>query len=204
MQCYKFRFDLKNFSLDSILGYLNANAIRLAYVQEMMLTDNPHLQGYLETSVKSATIRTHIRKLRLGNAKGNGTYSLKTCDEFPIEYLSYLMKENQPQFIGFSEEDVLKVRMHQQSVLADMKQRKDNKKSIIEKLQESFLHEHKYDPMSDAPPKKEHFIMHVMNYHLDNNMVLREFNIISYAQTLMCRLSRIYYSQFLRKIMEKI
>lgn len=135
MKCYKLRCTLKDASSDSVLTCVNTFADVSAYVLEGMMTDNPHVHFYVETDLASRTIRSRLRTL-LG--KGNGKYSLKETEQFPIAYLAYLLKEGEVSYINVPQSVIEESQRYDAQVKLEMKKKKDEKKSFLLTL-ESYV-----------------------------------------------------------------
>lgn len=165
--CYKLRADLSVPSLDAILSVFSDSS-SYAYVVEGSSTPNPHVHAYLKTLVKSPALRARLRKIGL---KGNGGYSLVSIEENPVEYLAYLMKEGKVTWYNVPQEII------DQSVQYDLSVKKSlkSKKSVLQCLIE-------YVGSESFPTT---VVDRVIQYHLDHGIMVRQFQVTSYVQTIL-------------------
>lgn len=132
---------------------------------------NPHIHICFTTLTKMEVLRQRLRALGL---RGNKSYSLKTCDSyFPVEVIAYILKDgkystNLPQ----SEIDL--ALSADAKIKASIKAKKDARKSIYAKLKESL------QPGEDY----HHIEFKVMKYHIDNELVIRRFQVQALIDTL--------------------
>lgn len=139
MKCtYKIRIDLGIVSLDSVVESVRGYDA-LAYVVEGLKTENPHIHLLLTTTVKEKTLRARFRKLGL---KGNGGYSMKEMtEEYPLEYMAYMLKEGKPVWLNFPPEKIEEAIAHDMKVKAEMKLKKEARKGVIIKIEQEVLSE---------------------------------------------------------------
>lgn len=149
MKCtYKVRIDLGIVSLDSVVGAVHGYDA-LAYVVEGSMTENPHIHLLLTTTVKEKTLRARFRKLGL---KGNGGYSMKEMtEEFPLEYMAYMMKEGKPEWINFPPEKIEEAIAHDMKVKAEMKLKKESRKGVIIMIEKEVLSEPVVPVLAEMP-----------------------------------------------------
>lgn len=138
--------------------------------------DNPHMHFYLETSVKPATIRHHLRTEY--TLKGNSGYSLtKTDERYPIEYIAYMMKENDWTNAGLPDSVLQEAIAHNERIKTSIKESKAARRKTIDKIQETI------------PPDATiaSIVEYVVDYHLENGLLLRDNMVQMYATTIACR-----------------
>lgn len=175
MKYYKLRIDTDD--RKSVVSLLNVYSSRYLISIENEGTENTHCHAYLESDSKQATIRAAIRKNYGG---GNGSYSLKELDEqHPLEYLAYCIKEN--NYVHNLSSDVLsKAVMYDAKIKSEMKEKKKNRRTILQKMVEEFKYEEGKVYVSDV-------ITDVIEYYRKNEILVREFAMISQVQTLLLR-----------------
>lgn len=121
---YKLRTDLQISSADKIIQYLLTVTNSMAYVIEGSLSDNPHMHFYLEINVSNQIVR---RNMRLLCGKGNGAYSLKQVDRYPIEYLAYMLKDGKVTYVNIPEDIKQESIAYNAKVAAEIKAKKADK-----------------------------------------------------------------------------
>lgn len=182
MDYYKLRIDGN--SLDLIQTFVDRYSTRYFFCFEDQY-DHPHFHLYIETNSKQATIRNYVRKNFGG---GNGSYSMKNCEETPVEYIAYMMKQGQYR-TNLDEEIIETARKHDLKVKDEIKKKKESKKTIYQKLKEIIpakFEEHKVEwDISHTPTITEEFILDtVIDWYAETETSVREFQIVSQVQTL--------------------
>lgn len=107
------------------------------------ITGKAHLQGYLDLGdVKINTFRKKLSEYVKKNKKdkdednkavkaGNGLYSCKKTDvELPINYLSYLCKEDKHPIHNFTEEELELVRIRQEAYVLERRRKKQERQPL--------------------------------------------------------------------------
>lgn len=179
MQYYKLRTDLTNVSSSTILEIVCDLSNTYAFCKEGSKTDNPHLHIYMETDVHQKTIRSRFRAKGL---KGNGAISLTQCEQNPIQYLAYMMKEKKFSHINIPPEVIEEAKQYDDNVKKQMKERKEAKKSILQRLT-AYVSDHVNQLDLEATDTTIIGAL-VVKYHYDNNLLVRKFAIQSYVHTL--------------------
>lgn len=152
--------------------------------------DNPHIQSYIKTHLQQQAIRKRFLtwKKTLTMAKGNELYSLKDCmEDYPIEYLGYLMKEDKNPDTNISEEQLEESREYYKLFQEERKKRKEEKKPAITILKElvAIAFEEATQEQRDKVDFREKIIFNtIINYHTENNKLIRVFLIQSYYDTI--------------------
>lgn len=154
--------------------------------EEGGVTGKIHYHWFIHTSVKPQALRVRCRKY----FKGNEEYNLSSLDEdFPIQYLAYNVKDRKHTFSdSFTEEqrnEILKYDMEVKAELSDKPGKK--KKKVIDMVQEYIENNEEYQAQ-DEDHKKMLICRLVVQYHLDNDLLMREFQLQSYALTITARL----------------
>lgn len=190
MSSYKLRVDLKTLCVDTLLNLAKRYFERFCYVFEGMSGDNPHVHFYVYTSVLSATLRDNLRRLGL---VGNGAYSLKLLDsDKPVEYIAYMMKEGNLVNCGVDQKLIDEAKVYDLRVKKELKSRK-KQLDVIHEYVEQKLAEDKFNKISDKYGERivslPIIVEHVVGYHLDNGLLIRDFQIMSYARTLELRMN---------------
>lgn len=166
MIAYKLRFDITD-QVHSIHEYIQSITDKFCYVKEKV-DENPHIHYYLETDTNSRSIRSRLRNFGL---EGNGAYSLKKCELFPIAYLAYLRKEGKPKYYNFTDEEKTQISEYDDKVKQEMKIKKENKKSVFQRLLDGY---ETGIPVLD----------YVIQFHIDNGLLIRRFQIQAYVDSI--------------------
>lgn len=207
-QCsYKLRVDLNDVSLDSVLNAVK-DSDAYAYVMEGLHTENPHTHMFLKTQVKEKTLRARLRKLGL---KGNKSYSLKELeDEYPIEYLAYMMKEKTPVWNNIPDDVKEQANAHQDKVVTEIKKKKESRKThrqILEQKHINNLNENGLLPCStggERYPTKDYFMNLVIETYKEEEWLIRDFQIIAEIKTLCMKYVPSYDYEYKKSISDKI
>jgi hypothetical protein len=175
-----------------------------------------HTHYYIITDVKEATFRDHLRK-QFGSSKnlGNKVFSLKDLEhgnnEIAIEYLAYMYKEGQVVTSGSFWDPYIDIAIdHNKKVQAEIKKVKSSKKSqilqlishieeVYSKCEEGFYVNDKREIIT-----KESIIDLIIGFYKENNLLIREFHMISLAQTLCLRFISNYDFILKDRILQKI
>lgn len=131
--------------------------------------------------------------------KGNGFYSLKRLDEeYPIEYLSYLLKEdNQAVWCNIPDEIKENTKHYASTIRETIKTvRKEGKISQIRKyIIQKYI---------GLPKNKQQLVEEIVQYHLDNRLIINYNQILNYTVSLLVEEDPGYKKQFIQKLLEKI
>lgn len=154
--------------------------ITWVWATENVGLENPHSHFYLELE-KTPALRSYIRKT-VGS--GNTAYSLKKLDSLvPVEYLAYIIKCG--EFRSHSV-DLSEAQAYDSSVKDKMKSDK-KRMSLIDKVilfnrwdAESLLDYH-------------NIISGIIEYYKDQGTLIREFQLVSLAQTLFLKFIPSYH-----------
>lgn len=197
MKAYKIRVDYTpaNFKdiIDTVISYSPTTYV---YGIEGSHEDgSAHIHFYAESDKNPTNLRTEFRKLGL---RGNRSYSLKQLDELlPIEYISYIIKDDNFVSHGVSDSIIQSSIDHNRKVLSEIKAKKVTKKHTLQILTELCEGHTLYSQIAET----------VLQYHLDNNLLFRKFQIQSYCDTIAYRLDitnfRIQYIQSLLPLVQK-
>jgi len=187
--------------------------------------DNPHYHYlfFFKEGVKELAFRAHIRKC-IGS--GNGNYSLKKCDEeYPIEYIAYIMKQGDFKTLGVWPQDVIQeARSYDERVKREMKDRKEVKKNGSSRLMKIIQYCLQREPYVFVPsginPTLEldmvtiyngviitndnTLIDAVLQWHLDNRLIIRPAIIADYVRTIKLMFDQHYRNQFVIKLLPTI
>lgn len=198
VEYWKFRADLDVVSLVSVLEYVRKWSNVFCYVREK-LDNNPHAHFYIESTTKEHTMRKHIRE-KLG-LKGNGSYSLKQVEKDPIAYLAYMMKEGEPQFVNISSEVIDESISYNDVVKNSIKEKKEKKKSMIERVRNHLANTMPDYPVKYTLEKYEEIYTKIIDFHIDNGVMLREFQLKSIFNTIGCECAPRFKTQYINKLM---
>lgn len=206
---YKLRVDANHISL--ILPICKKFFEWYICSHEGIGTDNSHLHLHLKLlpTKREASLRQNIRK-EFGS--GNGSYSLKQLDdEFPVEYVAYLLKEDNYQHSdNYPKEWIQKAKAYDSKVKKEMKEKKSSRLTIIKKIERDYF--------SDLIPQemqhgtlyvskktnlclsKQDVVQRVIAYYKDTETLVRQFMVVSLCQTLCLKYVAGYEHQFFLKV----
>ncbi len=194
---WKLRCDLKISSVLDIVTYVSSCVTHSAYVVEKIDT-NPHLHFYL--SGGEGPTRYHLRKLC---GAGNAGYSLKQMDEeYPIEYLSYMMKEGEIIWNNVPQEKINEAVAWQAKVKAEMLEKKEKRKTRLQKIEEYIIG--KGLDVCWNGSHAMYITRNVILYYKENELLVREFAMVSQIQTLCLKMVEGYSSQLEDNIMKRV
>jgi len=166
---------------------------------------NPHYHYYVETTKTEVSIRQYIRK-NIGG--GNGVYSLKKCEEHPLAYLAYLLKEDKsPVWVGIPEVVKLEAKSYDEAVKESMLKKKSSKVlPAWRKIEEYILHKHggEFPNLFSSKTNRIKVVEEVIQYHQDNELLIRDFAIQSIATTLLLKHSVGLRSRYACGVLERI
>jgi len=175
---------------------------------------NMHLHMYVETPVCEQTLRNRIRKLGFA---GNKSYSLKNAVDSPedkIKCVAYVLKEVHwfspatqvdealqiPQVFGCSRDFLKEVFLYDTSVKVDLASKKSVNvyKSLVELVESRFSSEQlasigsQFDVVIDKVGKV------ILDYMVDNDIMVRRFQFQAYLDSIACKHSQIYRSNMIQ------
>lgn len=208
MKYYKLRVDLENVDLTHIINLINSYSNTYSYVCEDGKTQNPHTHWYFSTEFSPENIRKNLRTLGL---KGNSSYSLKELDEqYPIEYFAYLCKQNNPVYKNIPQEIIEESKAYNKKVQEEIKEKKVKKRKVVQILIEycdkeikHYLESEQKQSLPGHYPNPLHLIHKIMLYHLENEILIRDFTIQSYVTTILCKISPSYLSRYIANMGSK-
>jgi len=190
MKYYKLRCDLQVSNVDKIIEFIASISDRYAYVVEGSLSDNPHLHFYLEVLDPPSRY-----KLRILCGSGNGGYSLSTIKDPPaINYLAYMLKTNQVTWVNIPEEIILQATQYDAKVKASLAEKRKLKKSRYKQIVEYI------GPYEDTNTT----LNKIIQFHLDNSLLLRRGQIATYLSTFLYTRSDEYATEFHSLILKSI
>ena len=140
--------------------------------------ENPHVHIYMATQTIDTTLRPHFRHL----GAGNGFYSIKKLNEqYPIQYLAYILKEDLTYVqSGIPPEIIEEARLHDEKVKQDLKNKKKERKTQLEKVEEYAQSLNKDLPYFELST----WLLCTIQYYKTSGILFREFQVISISQTL--------------------
>lgn len=179
-----------------------------SYVDEVSSKDKFHYHCYLQSYYGSRIIRQHVSDTF---GKGNKVYSLKELDELlPLDYLAYMHKDNMPTYSeDFPPECIQLIRLHYDEIKENFLETREKKKpqKIADAiLQQYFPEDHPvWLDTADMWYYVERLYESVVDYHIQNDLVIREFQILGIVQTILCKKSETYRTTiFKNKILERL
>jgi len=195
----KFRFD----STDTvkIASFCDHYGDCFLYACENVDSENPHSHGYLKIKQRYESIQALRQWARKNIGKGNGAYSIKELDEeYPIAYLAYIIKEN--RYVTDIPDEVMdEVRLYDEKVKTEMSEKKKSRRSQLQILTEIIQTRIDEDDIDIYPQIVADI---VINYYMENDKLIREFQIISLVQTLVMKFNEEYRRLFRAKICSRM
>lgn len=194
----KLRLDIsQDINLDEITDFIHEKCNSYAYVIEGVVKDNPHIHYYLDLKCGTEVVRKKLRDLGL---KGNKSYSLTNLDEqYPIEYLAYMMKEDKIKTYNIPSEVLDKAKTQQIKVSNQIKEKKEARKSVVQKIIEQIPKSDNYTHM-----EKRMILDTIIQYHVDNNLLVNENRLKSLFQSVMVKIDSGYKNRLIDKILQNI
>lgn len=171
---YHIRIDT---SLDnSLVSRLVETTTSCCWVAEKADT-NPHVHMYACTDTSLSTIRSWINK---AGFKGNKSYSISQCRD-KVKLLAYLHKEGKPSYKNIPEEDIASALAYDLSVKEDIKSKKT--RNVLQGIYKLL------DPRQLEHPEyyTDQIKQAIIQYHLDNELLIRKFQVRTYFDTIMTR-----------------
>jgi len=192
MNSYKVRIDIHqprygNISVQQCLDVFEDSDIYM-YAVEKLGTDNPHFQALVVTSVRRDTMVARIKKL---GAVGQGYSFKKANEQWPMEYIAYLMKECEPEYHNFPEEVRIAGVKRNDMKQSEYRSKKLEKKAtkVWRKIRELIPADFDYcDPQA-----KFHVMKAVVKYHKDNETLIRSGSLVAYMDTIMINCGGEFY-----------
>lgn len=171
---YKLRCDITDENRQALRAYVRKISQKWMRVKELGTTgENPHYHFYLETDVKDRTVRSHLRS-HCGLV-GNGAYSFKKTESMPMAYLAYMLKEGKPVYKGFSDQERGDIEAYDEKVKLSIAEKKKNKLSLTDKIDDYI------------GPDDWDMGYKVIQYHLENRLVIRKAQIEAIVMTIKFR-----------------
>lgn len=195
---YKIRIDSHDRTAIKLLLDKYCDKFIIAFEGEEV---NPHCHGLIVTTAKQATIRSNLRK---SFGSGNGSYSMKELDEeYPLEYLAYLVKEGDYYNSGVPDDLLQKAIEYDKDVKAQMKEKKASRRTVLEKLEER-LSSVLVDVSCNYTMYKFKVLEGVVAYYKDTGTLVRDFAVISQVQTLCLKYYPTGSNEMVCRLLEKI
>jgi len=143
-------------------------------------TPNEHLHLYIELTAKEDTFRKALNKAHI---KGNRCYSMKSCEQYPIEGLAYLLKQGRYyNFEKLPDEIVEQVNKYQADVKEGYKKKKEARQSAYQTLMKEIdfteVEENGIEEMNKLVQKK------IVEYYVSRGLLLRKFQMQSLYDTI--------------------
>jgi len=177
-------------------------------------TSNAHVHLYIEMSTKADTLRRYIRK-KFGS--GNSCYSLKALDsECPIEYLAYIMKDNEYEIFDIPPTVIEEAKGYDKKVKEQMKEKKKARRTQLQILREMLVEQlveevddssedvHRVFKTSGETVTKESIVNMIIAYYKTEKKLVREFMMVSLAQSLCLEFVPSYAYSFKNRILDKL
>lgn len=203
MEYWKLRIDTED--RDAVEELCNRYFSQWLYAFEKGSFDdeNPHCHFYFSTLKKEAAIRMYIRKTF---GRGNRVYSMKNLDEqYPIAYLAYCMKQGSFKIHDVPDDVLDEAKNYDNKIKNEMKEKKESKKTQLQKLMKVIEDLMDADGLDDGKWwTLERVSDIVIDFYKDNEILIREFMLVSLIQTLALKYVNGYDYKFRTKLMERI
>lgn len=173
---------------EEIIDYLTTISTKYIYASEDVRGKNPHTHFCVETKTPQQTIRNHIRS---GGYK-KGEYSISTVRTTVSKMVVYIMKDGEYFSKGFDEDFLEECKNETDKINEDKKKKK--KSNVYQTLLE-----HCQDLKGCKDPS--YVMRRVVDYHIENDLMLRRFMLISYCDTIMCKISPFYKQMFIQDLL---
>lgn len=199
MEYYKLRLDYDT-GLDTRYREME-NSYFSCYVRSLeKVDDNPHYHYYVELHPHKTTVGLR-QFIRLHFGSGNGVYSLKKLDEEkPIEYLAYLIKEDQNSvWYRMPEGARESAQAYDLQVKTDLKSKKSKSKNVIPQV-EGYIKE--LYGTTDIHP--ETLVEQVVEYFVEHSKIMGYHQVLNIAQTIRIRANPQSKKLFCQSIVDKI
>lgn len=141
-------------------------------------------------------MRAYIRR---NFGKGNGGYSMPSCEEHPKEYLAYMTKQKN-YYTTLPAEVMEAVKAYDGEVVADIKLKKESRKTQLKKCEE-YLNEMLDE---ETEPSQRFVVQTVVEWFSQSETLIREFQVISIAQTLCMKYVPQYQRGFTQRVFERV
>lgn len=173
MKYYKLRIDTSDLEMCiHIAEHYSPDCWAFSF--ETKWGDNPHVHFYLEMADGVSGLRSYIRKT-VGS--GNRAYSLKElAEEKPVEYLAYLIKENDYRSYKI---DLTAAKAYDATVKSAIQEKKSSRKTILQQIVEQFGY------TGSTILEEKQCIEDVIDFYKQKFTLVREFQIVSLVQTLL-------------------
>nr|UOF78234.1 rep protein [Cressdnaviricota sp.]UOF79571.1 rep protein [Cressdnaviricota sp.]UOF79757.1 rep protein [Cressdnaviricota sp.]UOF80155.1 rep protein [Cressdnaviricota sp.]UOF82714.1 rep protein [Cressdnaviricota sp.] len=176
MSLYHIRLDTSLVS--DIVDKLVSSSTEACWVQEGKASDNPHVHMMAALTVPVQTARNWIRASGL---KGNGSYSLKLVKD-RRKLMAYLHKEGLPKYKGIGASEIEQALGDVENFVEESRKKKSSSAvpAILALLKDPAS-------FSDVSYYYDHVKSVILQYHLDNELLVRRFQCQAYYDTIILR-----------------
>lgn len=204
MDFYKLRIDTDD--TESVIALLDRYSYSYLVGFENQEGSNPHIHAYLETNTKGPTLRASIRKYFGG---GNGSYSLKTTEEDPLEYIAYIIKDGRYEEENIDPELLTRALEYDRKIKAEIKEKKANRRTTLQKIEDRYFS----DIVGDGPYILSKLDQHVtpsyiaesvVSYYKEEGILIRKFMLVSLVQTLCLKYTQTYANTLKNELLEAL
>lgn len=173
-------------------------------------SENEHVHMYLESPKDRGTLIKRITKLE-DYTPGNKFYSFRelSADEDDldfIKYKAYCIKEGKFEMKGIKPEERELIDTYDYNVKSEKKIKKQQRKTVLQQIEESYFGS-VVDGVNrdrDEFVTKEYVVDAILDYYKQSGGLVRQFMIVSLAQTLCLKYVNSYDYQFKNKILESL
>ena len=119
------------------------------------------------------------------------------------------MKETTPIYVGYKSKEIEEIKKYNDKVKNEIKERKAKRRTTLQKIEDEYFSEVQEDNIMLINGElryitKPYVIEKVIKYHTDNNVLIRQFMIVSLCQTLCLKYVNSYSREFQQKIFDLI
>lgn len=168
-------------------------------------TGKKHFHYYFSSTHSKPALRQQIQT-KIG--KGNAVYSMKALKEnapdyYPVEYLSYLMKEDQASvWVNIPDEVVETVQNYANEMVKKIAGiRKGGRLSIIRDDLIKISHGHTLSQICSQPNT---LVEGITKIYLEQGWLMNRYKIADTAQTLLCEYNEKYRARFVSSVLDLV
>lgn len=178
MNSFCLRVDTDHLDVDAFMADVLRGISKWVYGREGG-SENPHIHFLIESNIEMSTLRARVKKY----VSGNKQYSITKCKDKMASF-AYVIKEFCYEYYGYTFEEVSDALCYNEEVKLEMLEKKKVKKEkggIYKQILASLNAQH---PEHSTQWTIKHYIKFVLEWHISNDCMFRQFQAMAYAQTL--------------------